>query len=176
MLTPIVTETEVRPRQPLPDAFGLTSARVSVLREPVSMDKVWDNRWIWTGHAAVTLIIGAAAYEGTKSFVETAFIMFFGFFAYVLVVAILVTVGVATFSAIWRRLQPDHRQYIGYKRALADYHVRFFRWLRMQEVWWQTLDGRRFELELAMVLKKLGYDVRWTGRAGDGGVDLEAIS
>jgi restriction system protein len=43
----------------------------------------------------------------------------------------------------------------------------------LQEFWWQTLDGRRFEVELALVLKRLGYNVRWTGRAGDGGVDLE---
>jgi hypothetical protein len=175
MLTPIdidAASTEARPTQPLPQDFGLTSARIRVFREPESLVELWENRWFWAGHAVVTLVGGVAAYEGAQSVAETALIVFFGFFAYLLVVAILVTAGIAAFTEIWRRFQPDHRQYVEYTRSLTDHQVRFFRWLRMQELWWQTLDGRRFELELAAVLRRLGYHVIWTGRAGDGGVDL----
>jgi hypothetical protein len=169
MLTQIDTETGStggRPVQPRPEDFGLTLARVRVLGEPVSAAKVLENRWGWIGHAAATLIVGVAVYESTQSVAETAFIVFCSFVPYLFAVAILVAAGIAAFSAIWRRFQPDHRLYIEYARALADYGTKFFQWLRQQELWWQTLDGRRFEMELAIVLARLGYDVRrtWGGR------------
>ena len=44
--------------------------------------------------------------------------------------------------------------------------------LRKVESWWKQLDGRTFERELAELLKGKGYQVRWTGRPGDDGVDL----
>jgi hypothetical protein len=175
MLPPINIETmstEGRPNQPTPEDFGMTSARFRVLREPVPLDRFWENRWFWIGNAIIAFVGGVAAWESTQSIAATGLIVFFAFFPYLFVVAILITAAVAAFSAIWRRFQPDHKRYVEYARSLADYQVRFFRWLRVQEFWWQTLDGRRFEIELAAVLRNLGYDVNWTGRAGDGGVDL----
>lgn len=167
-----VAPGKVRPREPLPEDFGLTSERIRTLREPVSLDDVWGNRWFWIANAAVAAIGGAVVYESTQSIVQSALIVLFGFWAYLLVVAILLVASFALFSAIWRRFQPDRKQYVDYARSLADYQARFYLWLRLQEFWWQTLDGRRFELELLMVLKRLGYDVRWTGASGDGGVDI----
>lgn len=38
--------------------------------------------------------------------------------------------------------------------------------------WWQQLDGRRFEKELAALLERYGYTVKRTGGPGDEGVDL----
>jgi hypothetical protein len=175
MLTVIDIETGstgTRPGQPMPEDFGLAFARVHAFHEPESINEVWENRWLWIGHAAVTFMVAAAAYAGTKSVVESAFTVFFGFFAYVFILAVLLGAGIAAFDAVWRRFRPDHKQYIEYARALADDRVRFFQWLRLQEFWWQALDGRRFELELAAVLGKLGYGVTRTGRAGDAGVDL----
>jgi hypothetical protein len=164
--------TEARPRQPLPEDFGLTSARIHMLRQPVSLGKLWENRWFWIANAIVVLVGGVVTWESTQSIAATGLVAFFGFFFCVFAMAILLSAGIAAFSPIWRHFQPDHRKYVEYSRSLADYQVRFFRWLRVQEFWWQTLDGRRFEFELAMVLRRMGYDVRCTGGAGDGGVDL----
>jgi hypothetical protein len=114
----------------------------------------------------------AVAYEGTQSIAETSLFVFFGFLIYFIAASILITGTIAAFISIWRRFQADYREYVRYTHELADYKVRFTQWLHLQEFWWQTLDGRRFEVELAMVLERLGYDVRCTGGAGDGGVDL----
>lgn len=43
---------------------------------------------------------------------------------------------------------------------------------RRQLEWWKKLDGRRFEKEMAALLKSRGYDVKRTGKPGDCGVDL----
>lgn len=163
---------EGRPEQPRPEDYNLTPVRLHTLREPVSLSKLWWNRWFWIANTAVALIGATKVYEGTRSVVETALIVFFASFAYLFIVAILATAGAAAFSAIWRRFQPDYMRYVEYSRAQAEYQLRFFQWLRVQEFWWQTLDGRRFEVELARELTRLGYDVTLTGRAGDGGVDL----
>jgi hypothetical protein len=168
----ITASTRGKPEPPKVEDFGLTPERVRILREPVSASNVWKNRSLLVGHASVILVGVAVTYEGTQSIVATALLVFFGFFFYLFVAAILVTGVIAAFSSIWRRFQPDYREYRRYTRELARYQLRFFRWLRMQEFWWQTLDGRRFEIEVAITLEKLGYDVRRTGRPGDGGVDL----
>lgn len=164
--------TTERPKEPMPENFGLTPARARDLREPVPWDKISENRWFWIGNAVVVAIGAVVAYESTQSFVETGIMLFVGVLPYLFAVLTLTAVGVAAFSSIWRRFQPDYREYTRYTRGVADYRARFNQWLRVQEFWWASLDGRRFEIELAMVLKKLGYDVRRTGGAGDGGVDL----
>lgn len=118
------------------------------------------------------LIGGVVAYESTQSMAETALIVFCGFPFYLFFAAIFMTLATTAFGSVWRWFQPDRGQFVMYRRELMDYQARFFRWLRLQEFWWQTLDGRRFEIELAIVFEGLGYDVRHTGRAGDGGIDL----
>jgi hypothetical protein len=45
-------------------------------------------------------------------------------------------------------------------------------WERTQVKWWCSLPPRKFEEELAMLLRRRGFDVNWTGRVGDGGVDI----
>lgn len=44
--------------------------------------------------------------------------------------------------------------------------------LRRQVGWWQSLDGWKFENEVAALLTKGGYTVQQTGGPGDEGVDL----
>jgi hypothetical protein len=168
----IAESSRGKPEQPKPEDFGLAPERIRVLREPISTNKVWGNRWLWIGHAAVVLVSGVVTYEGTQSIVDTGLILFFGFFFYLFAMGILIAGGIAAFSSIWRRFQSDYREYAQYTREMAAYQVRFVRWVRMQDLWWQTLNGRRFEIELAMFLERLGYDVQCTGRAGDGGIDL----
>ena len=164
--------TEPRPTEPLPEQFGLTPARIQVLRERVSSERIWSDRRFWIGHVALALAFGVSVYHGTESGAESALIVLFGFLPYTMAVGVLLMVGIGTFNGIWRRSQPDQKQYVEYARALANHRLSLFRWLRLQDFWWQTLDGRRFEIELAAVLRRLGYDVTRTGGAGDGGVDL----
>ncbi len=44
--------------------------------------------------------------------------------------------------------------------------------LRRRESWWQQLSGTDFEMELAALLAKRGFEVKHTGGRGDDGVDL----
>ena len=175
MLAPTDTElprTETRPKEPSPEQFGLTSRRILILRERVSSDKIWRDRRFWIGHVSVALALAVAVYEGTESLTETIWIVFFGAFFYTMAVCVLLMIGIGAFNVVWRRFQPDYRQYRQYTRAVADYRLKLFHWLRLQDFWWQALDGRRFEIELAALLTRLGYGVARTGGAGDGGVDL----
>ena len=43
---------------------------------------------------------------------------------------------------------------------------------RRQLQWWKNLDGKQFEKELAILLRRLGYDAEPTSYWGDGGVDI----
>jgi Restriction endonuclease len=153
-----------KPEPPSPEGFGLTAQRAQFLRNPVSV----KTPGFWLGNAAVALVVGLGAYGLTGSAVD-ALVIVFGLSLVVFGVTFLLT---EIFALMWRRSQPDYREYARYTRALENYQIRFSGWPRQQESWWQALDGRRFEIELAALLKRLGYDVRHTGRAGDGGVDL----
>lgn len=161
-----------RPKEPSPEQFGLASGRILILRERVSSEKIWGDRRFWIGHVALTIALGVAVYQGVQSVTETALIMLFGFFPYSMAVGVLLMTSIGAFNAIWRRFQPDYGHYVRYMCASANYRLSLFHWLRLQDFWWQTLDGRRFEIELATVLARLGYGVTRTGGAGDGGVDL----
>jgi hypothetical protein len=44
--------------------------------------------------------------------------------------------------------------------------------IRKKLDWWKTLDGKRFEIELASLLRGLGYQASLTPYSGDGGVDI----
>ncbi len=46
---------------------------------------------------------------------------------------------------------------------------------RRQVEWWKTLDGWKFEKEMAALLQRRGYGVRKTGKPGDSGVDLVLV-
>jgi Restriction endonuclease len=45
-------------------------------------------------------------------------------------------------------------------------------WLKTQRSWWDRLHPQRFEQEVAAFFKTQGHRVEWTGRSGDGGVDI----
>jgi Restriction endonuclease len=168
MQTHAAAETGPRPQHPEPEVFGLTAARVNKLREPIRWNDLLNSRWFWIGDVAVGLLLATRVYEGAQSVVAALVVGYVGFFASGFAAGI---VG-SLVNAVWRRFQPDYPQYVKYRRALANYRVRIAGWLRLQESWWQALDGRRFEFELSVLLGKLGYAVTRTGGAGDGGVDL----
>ncbi len=82
-------------------------------------------------------------------------------------------------SALWKRAQSDYARVRMYKVAVgqysaehAAYEVERAAWLKTQRSWWDTLGPKRFEQEIAEFFQKQGHRVEWTGRSGDGGVDV----
>ena len=90
----------------------------------------------------------------------------------------------------WARRQPDHTYYMSYKakvsayqEAIKEYKEKEAAWkkeearreaerLRKQLSYWQSLDGKQFEKEVAKLLRGRGYQVQEVGKTGDEGVDL----
>jgi restriction system protein len=57
-----------------------------------------------------------------------------------------------------------------YKRACAAFDEW---WRRTQRDFWRSLSGRRFEIELAALFNRLGWQARPTPASNDGGIDVE---
>lgn len=57
-----------------------------------------------------------------------------------------------------------------YKRACAAFDEW---WNRTQREFWRSLSGRRFEIELAALFNRLGWQARPTPASNDGGIDVE---
>jgi len=155
-----------RPKEPLPEGFGLTIARFRQLDSPK-----WEGRVMGVSSLALFLVIAALTYENSKSVIgAVAFALLYPPFWFGYIVIAVVPSSIS--SAIWRRVQKDYKQYLEYKKSQSDYKVRLADWFRTQLFWWRNLGGREFEIELAQLLTKRGYQVKWTGKAGDGGIDL----
>jgi Restriction endonuclease len=73
---------------------------------------------------------------------------------------------------------PQHRlhlNYLEYQKARKAFLERWYEEcnrLRLQEVWWDTLTGTGFEIEVEKLLRSRGYQVEHCGGPSDGGVDL----
>ncbi len=163
----------IRPVEPTPQDFGLTDSRISKFENPVKL-KLPEYISIIPLYAA-PLVAGIYAYTKNQTI---NFIIFISFSACLLaflltaIVAVAVYLLIWVFEAIWRRLQGDYSNYVGFKNAKKKYTIELNEWLKNQEAWWQSLSGREFEIELGLFFKKQGYKVNWTGKAGDQGVDL----
>ena len=85
------------------------------------------------------------------------------------------------------RTDPSYPNYLRYKEACRMYEESLaaasraatqMELARLQELWvsvawWKGLDGKRFERELTEPFKRMGFEVRWTGRHGaDEGIDI----
>lgn len=159
-------DLDKRPNEPVPEQFGLTAARFRQLDSPE-----WGTRLIGISVLALFLIVVVSIYEYSKSAMEAVgFAVLFplSWVGYIFIPAVVWLIS----STVWRRAQRDYKQYLQYKQAILDYKGKLEDWFRRQLFWWQNLDGRDFEMELGLLFIKLGYEVSWTGKAGDGGVDL----
>ena len=60
------------------------------------------------------------------------------------------------------------------ERRRRDYEQRQLAWMQSLALRrrWTSLNGREFERAVGDLLKGFGYQVEWTGGAGDGGIDL----
>lgn len=169
-----------KPLEPVPKDFGLTEERVRTLESPILskiepiLSKIkWSTFWILYG--AIVLLGGIIIYNATNSFILTLIALFFGWpFPLFFGMLIFILIGLPI-EAIYRWLQPDYQRFKKYKKAKEEYKKKLWEWIRTQEIWWQSLDGRRFEMEIAMLFQKRGYKVQWRGKSGDEGIDLILI-
>jgi hypothetical protein len=156
------------PQPPRPESFGLTVERVRELANPGWV--YWFISWPMPTAGAIT---AATVFLSTGE-VGTSVVAFFGgMFA--------PFIGLSMAEWVWRRTQKDSgalRQYDAAIEAFRPIHQQWGRqnseWERTQLAWWSALGPRRFEIELASLLERRGLKVQWTGRAGDGGVDISA--
>lgn len=154
-----------KPLEPTAEKYGLSSHRLSVLRYPEVF--LWEKPF-WLSYLGIVLVGVLWLYAATDSILSFLALLFpVAFAIFILLMAVLLVA-----SAVWRRSQEDYPAYLRYESAVSTYRAELAHWLRTQELWWQSLDGRRFEIELAMLLQKREYKVQWKGRSGDEGVDL----
>jgi len=73
-------------------------------------------------------------------------------------------------SELWMRMvSSKYRAWKKYKSAKERYR----NWLlRIQIEFWQSLKGRRLEIEVAALYRRLGYEVELTPASGDIGIDI----
>jgi hypothetical protein len=130
----------------------------------------FDDRWMSFGWVLGVAVAGFAYQaDGTGMSAFIGFIVGYG--------GPLMLCPVA--EAVWRRSRSDYRALVAYRAALSayqpierDWQRKMQEWERTQLTWWCALHPRRFEQELGLLLRRRGLKVTWTGRVGDGGVDL----
>lgn len=155
-MQPVVTHP---PQLPIPERYGLTPERIRRLRVP-GAEEQWYSGWLFVAGGLSWFIAYAVTNSGDLAFMVGLAVAIFG--------GVVCNLG----ERIWRSTQPDYSRFQEYECAYAEQRRLFAEWNRTQMEWWRTLGPRQFELELAALLRRRGCNVQWTGRPGDGGVDL----
>jgi hypothetical protein len=168
------------PQPPRPEAFKLTAGRITAFENA----ETWFTRWvrppifILAFIGFLYLLVGFPIPPKTWDGRIVAF-LWWAFLVASLLTFLTASTGGMIASALWKRCQSDYARVRMYKLAVgqysaeyAAYEVEHVAWLKTQRSWWDTLGPRRFEQEVAEFFKKQGNQVEWTGRSGDGGVDL----
>ncbi len=154
---------EVRPR---PTEYGITEQQVGDLKAPIAGVPAWFT----AAFLLFAVILWWASEQTWLFFVSCALsFLFVG----------LIDKLVRSVRESSRKNDPLYPIFRRYEEALDKYsrfvdaaHRQREEQLRAKETWWKELDGRDFEKELAHLFEARGFDVRWTGRAGDEGVDI----
>jgi hypothetical protein len=144
--------------KPLPQNYGLSPqdiARLDQLEQRIESFSL-------IGGGLVGAIAGFLIGVSGQSLGTALFCAFWGgIFGAAIVVSLV--------GFIARNLAPQVGRYSHFKAALK----KFDDWdRRTRTEFWQSLSGRRFELELADVFKREGYDVELTPSSGDHGIDI----
>ena len=149
-------------RKPLLSDFGLSDNLLN--QYFVANDKRNNSAFSMT---IVSLVIAAIISIVNIGFSQT---ILFGW----IVGPILFFVLVIIFQQLL--LDPSMRNveknYNSYKDALQQYNIEY---QKTQTEFWNKLNGYQFEVEVGNIYKKLGYQVRYNGGSGDGGIDLFLI-
>ena len=180
---------QTKPKEPIPEDFGISKERVQALQRGYFgklIDKYNDKllRLVLSAYgkyAFIFLFLSYIVYAFQKSksvwevlfgLLSTIFVIIFAGFFCLFFIAIGTAIICLIADALWHRFQSDYQKFRSFQKTNEHYQQQLAEWLKTSVFWWQSLDGRRFELELAQLFTKRGYEVEWLGKAGDGGVDL----
>lgn len=163
-------------KKPTPEDFGLTDDQVKFLREIKSRrDKRREAFCVWPC-VAVFVLAGITFYLSNLSRVPNSIIEIIGIlFTSAWIAGIGFGAGLTIGYLLLRLLNyftPEPKRYKAltrYVQAVAQYEAWF---VRTQEGFWSSLDGRAFEIEVAKLLNRAGYPATLTPASGDGGVDI----
>ena len=80
---------------------------------------------------------------------------------------------IVLFSILSSKKYPDEKIYEQIKKY-TQARSQYYWWQeRKKKDFWYSLDGRKFEIEISNIFKKLGYKTKICKQGGDEGVDLE---
>ena len=164
-----LSEMEEDLTKPTPEQFGLTPESVAQLsnaglksngrRTKVSMGL---GVGIWL--AALLYI----AYDPTTGFDLGGFLALL--FLFGMIPVWLIPVGlIYGVSHLVIPNPPTYKQLAQYETGVARYDAWF---VRTQQDFWESLDGRRFEIEVAELFNKAGLKARLTPTTRDQGLDI----
>lgn len=163
--------------KPTPEQFGLTAETVKSLTEEVAQRDKWRERLCTVPGIGLFVIGGISLYISNLSWKGSQSV--FDLFGFLLTVAWIVGLGFGAgliigflLLRVLNSLLPDPLRYktlTHYREIVAQYEAWF---IRTQEVFWERLTGRGFELEVTNLLNRAGYHARLTPASGDGGVDI----
>jgi len=171
---------------PDPLSFGLTPNRLKLFRAASDV-----HEWLPGILAWISFIGILASPSGIRDWIFAApnsrwpiIVIFYvpGF-----VLGYLLSLSIESMSDRRRKVHADYPAYLSFREATEAYQVAINaaaqaererrseqrKQLRKQEAWWKSLDGHRFEREVTTLLCSRGFNARWKGRSGDGGVDIE---
>ena len=163
-------------RKPTPEDFGLTNDQVKSLTEKrARRDKRREAFCVWPC-VGIFIFAGITFYLSKLSHVPNSIVEIIGIlFTSAWIVSICFGAGLIIGYPLLRLFNyviPEPKRYRTlnrYLQALAQYEAWF---IRTQEVFWNSLDGRAFEVEVTNLLNRAGYPATLTPGSGDGGVDI----
>jgi len=150
--------------------FGLTEDSLARLPKKRFDQNKWEKRSVFSSFSVLALVI-ILAYH-VSALIAPALLLF-----------VIAPSGLITYSIlIWGEKKllclrnEDFKNACAYWAACDDYSrkkAEFDAWIRKQkEEYWRSLSGIGFENELGKLFSLMGYNVNFTPRTGDGGVDL----
>lgn len=163
-------------RKPTPEDFGLTDDQVKFLREKKARrDKRREAFCVWPC-VGVFAFTGITFYLSNLSRLPNSITEIIGIlFTSAWIGGMCFGAGLIIGYLLLRLLNyviPEPKRYKTlnrYVQAVAQYEAWF---IRTQEVFWNSLDGRAFEMEVTNLLNRTGYSATLTPASGDGGVDI----
>lgn len=142
-------------KKPEPSDFNLTQEEVKRLRQ-VNDEAVWVSQCFCSVAAYVALLIALwreIGWPGAALAIPSA-----------LILGSLVGAGISHLAL--RLYCGDYSRYVSAQKKYENWFV------KTQKSFWQGLDGRAFEREVASLLQKTGRTTQLTPATGDKGVDI----
>jgi Restriction endonuclease len=160
--------TEDRMIKPTLRQYNLTQAQVD------NIERQDKNRFNWFMGLAVVFACLAGFIIATIDAKDTSLRNIIGPIVGYSVLSLFLSVFVfgvlyAISGNLLEKYSDLHKRVAAFKAAISDYEI----WLaRTQREFWTSLNGKRFEVELAKLYQKMGYRTSLTPASGDGGIDI----